>query len=200
MRWDRRVTAESTDARLYVRWETHVKRDLAARRVPEWLVDGYVDRAGDHLIRVLTSRSSAWFDGNADRIRADLLVAALAKAAAGTDTPNTLTFAHPLAVSEPTRRRFNAGPFPLAGYPDTVFASSADAPTPAVGPSLRVVMDTADWDRSRATNPPGQSGAADSLHFRDLAGSWASGEYFPLVFSDEAVRANTESVLVLAPR
>ncbi len=200
IKWDRRVSGDSPDARLYLRWESHLKRDLAARRVPDWLLDGFVDRASDLLIQAILLPTSVWFDGNLERARGDLLVAALAKAAGEADSPKTYTFTHPLGVTEPSRRRFNVGPFALPGYPDTVLATGDASSTRPFGPSLRVVMDTADWDQSAATNAPGQSGAADSPHFRDLAGAWAAGEYFPLAFSDAAVQANTESVLVLTPQ
>jgi len=169
-------------------------------RIPEWLVDAYVARAGDLLIQTVTSPSSLWFDGNVQRARDELLTASLAKAASATDKAKTVTFAHPLAVTEATRRRFNIGPFPLPGYSDTVLATGDASASRPIGPSLRVVMDTADWDQSKATNAPGQSEAADSPHFRDLASAWATGDYFPLAFSDEAIRANTESVLVLTPK
>jgi penicillin G amidase len=198
--WDRRVTAESEDARLYVRWEEQLKLDLAARRVPEWLVKSYTPRAGDLLVQAVKSPSSVWFDGNVQRARDDLLLASLAKAAAAEESARTITFTHPLAVTEASRGRFNIGPFPLPGDSDTVFATSGGSTTRPIGPSLRVVMDTGDWDQSKATNAPGQSESADSPHFRDLASAWAAGEYFPLVFSDEAVRANAESTLTLTPR
>jgi penicillin amidase len=67
------------------------------------------------------------------------------------------------------------------------------------GASFREILDLADWDRSVATNAPGQSGSPDSSHFADLARLWAAGEYFPLAFSGRAVAANTESVLTLLP-
>ena len=199
LNWDRRVSADSEDGRLYVRWEAQLKQDLALRRIPEWLMEAFVARAGDLLIQQITSPSSLWFDGNVQRARDALLTASLAKAAAATDSARTVTFAHPFAVTEPTRRRFNVGPFPLPGYADTVFATADAGASPAVGPSLRVVMDTGDWDQSKATNAPGQSEAADSRHFRDLADGWAAGQYFPMAFSDEAIKQNTESVLVLSP-
>jgi penicillin amidase len=199
LKWDRRVTAGSEDGRLYVRWETQLKQDIASRRMPEWLVDAFTPRASDLLIQAVTSPSSVWFDGNLLRARDALLMTSLAKAVAGADSARTVTFAHPLAVNDASRRRFNIGPFPMPGYSETVFATSEGSATRPVGPSLRIVMDTADWDQSSATNPPGQSEAADSPHFRDLAGRWVKGEYFPLAFSDDAIRANTNTVLVLNP-
>jgi len=62
------------------------------------------------------------------------------------------------------------------------------------------VMDVADWDRSVAQNAPGQNGSPASAHFKDLAKLWAAGEYFPLAFSEAAIRANAESTLTLVPK
>src|SRR4029078_7369433 len=61
------------------------------------------------------------------------------------------------------------------------------------------VFDAGDWDRSVAQNAPGQSGHPGSAHFRDLAALWAAGQYFPLVFSDDAVQREAESTLTLVP-
>jgi penicillin amidase len=68
------------------------------------------------------------------------------------------------------------------------------------GATLRVIVDTGDWDRSVATNAPGQSGAPASRHFGDLARLWATGEYFPLSFSERAVQDRAESTLTLTPQ
>jgi penicillin amidase len=95
-----------------------------------------------------------------------------------------VVFAHPLAVTEPSRQRFNIGPL-------TPPASGA-AP-------FHATFDPADWDRSRVVSAPGQSGSADSAHFSDFAKLWAAGENVALVFSEKAVQANTETTLTLVP-
>jgi len=69
-----------------------------------------------------------------------------------------------------------------------------------VGASFRQILDLADWDRSVATQAPGQSEWTRSPHFSDLAKMWAAGEYFPLSFSDRAIDANAESTLILQAR
>ena len=66
-----------------------------------------------------------------------------------------------------------------------------------MGASFSAIFDVADWDRSIATNAPGQSEYPDSPHFADLAGLWAAGEYFPLAFTEAAVNANAKSTLSL---
>jgi penicillin amidase len=93
-------------------------------------------------------------------------------------------FAHVLGTGVAARQRFNIGP--------------VDRPPDDDSP-VRAVLEPQDWDRSRAINAPGQSESPDSPHFADLARLWSSGEYFPLVFSAEAVRANTEAILTLEP-
>ena len=99
------------------------------------------------------------------------------------------------------RAKLNVGPIPVQGgaytlnqssYRNTDFMQNN-------GPSFRVVIDVGNWDNSRAMNMPGQSGDPDSPHYRDLAPKWASGEYFPLLYSRKAVEAAAELKLELVP-
>jgi acyl-homoserine lactone acylase PvdQ len=77
-----------------------------------------------------------------------------------------------------------------------------------VGPLARPVddsqvrgdVDVRSWDRSRVVNAPGQSGWRASPHYDDAAKAWSRGEMFPLVYSEDAVRANTEATLTLNPK
>jgi penicillin amidase len=94
-------------------------------------------------------------------------------------------FAHPLGISDAARRRFNIGPLTPRAHAAAPFSATPDP---------------ADWDRSSATNAPGQSGSPESAHFSDLARAWADGKSVPLAFSDRAVQANAESTLTLIPR
>ena len=202
LRWDRRVTVDSQEAALYARWEARLRQELAALRVPAALVDEHVEHGRAVLVPSLVGPSRAWFEGNVARARDRLLVSALG-AVVNMTTDNrdrVVTFAHPLGVSDPSRRRFNVGGFALPGYDETVLSVRVAGSNRVIGPSLRVVMEAGDWDRSVATNAPGQSGSAGSRHFSDLAEPWVGGEYFPLAFGDEAIRSNTESVLILRPR
>ena len=69
----------------------------------------------------------------------------------------------------------------------------------AVGATYRHIIDFGDLDASLATNAPGQSGRPGSPYYDNLARSWGGGEYFPLLFSREAVEARAERRLVLSP-
>lgn len=207
--WDRRVTADSTVATLYVYWEESLLRKLAERRVPTPLLDGYLARARLD-VTTLTRPSRAWFDGDPGKARDVLLADALASAVdrvrvqAGSrpESPwgrlHAVTFKHPLALNEAARRLFDVGPFDRGGYAETVMSTYARASV-NIGASFSEIVDVSNWDGSVVTNAPGQSGSPRSAHFSDLAKLWAAGEYFPLVFSDAAVQANAESTLVLQP-
>jgi penicillin amidase len=63
-----------------------------------------------------------------------------------------------------------------------------------------MLLDTANWDRSRMTNTPGESGDPDSPHYSDLLTDWANGVYHPLLFTRAAVEANLAERIALAPR
>jgi penicillin amidase len=67
------------------------------------------------------------------------------------------------------------------------------------GPSLRLVLDVGDWDRSRAINAPGQAGDPASPHYRDLAPLWLKGETVPLLYTRAAVQAAAVQRWVLQP-
>lgn len=69
----------------------------------------------------------------------------------------------------------------------------------ADGASYREIMDTADWDRSRVTNVPGQSGQPESEFYGNLLPLWDKGAYFPMLYSRAKVDQNTPHKLTLNP-
>ena len=208
--WDKRLSAGSSAATLYVLWERSLFRALAAARLDRPLVDEYLSRAPNVLVPALTQPSRVWFDGDPQTARDRLLVTALASAVeelrttAGVNEQawgrlHSVTFAHPLGVTAAARQQFNIGPFELSGYAQTVMSTYGSGLAVDGGASFREILDLADWDRSLVTNAPGQSGSPGSSHFADLARLWTAGEYFPLAFSGRAVAANAETVLTLVP-
>ena len=115
------------------------------------------------------------------------IVDALAEALRDRDrlSEGPVLFAHPLAVSDAARRRFNV-----------VVRGAAKA----AGDVFAIDSDPADWDRSTAMAAPGQSGSPDSAHFADLAKLWSEGASIPLAFTQSAVDAHAETTLVLTPK
>jgi len=207
--WDRRVAVDSSIATLYVYWEEALLRKLAERRVPPPLLGGYLARARLD-VTTLTRPSRVWFDQDPGKARDTLLLDALAsatdhiKAVAGSQPEptwgrlQTVTFKHPLALTQAARRLFDVGPFARGGYAETVMSLYTRSSV-NIGASFSEIVDVSNWDRSAVINAPGQSGAPRSAHFADLGRLWAANEYFPLAFSDAAVQANAEATLVLQP-
>jgi penicillin amidase len=199
--WDRRIDS-SEDARLFVAWEQAVGRAEAVRhRLSPELADAAVERWPSLAVRIAMTRRP-----DLSPARRTLLVSALAEAVASTTVPESavawrarhqVTFAHPLAISDDARGRFNVGPFEMDGYDSTVQAISDDG---RVGPSLRVVFDLSDWDAAQVIDAPGQSGWADSPHYKDLAGLWAEGKTVPLAFTPAAVQRAAKATLTLQPK
>jgi penicillin amidase len=97
---------------------------------------------------------------------------------------------------------FNRGPFEVGGGGASVDASDWD---PVVGytvtsaPSMRMVVDLDDLERSRWVNLTGASGHVSSGHYRDQTPLWVHGRTLPWAFGREAVRRSAEDRLVLTP-
>ena len=102
---------------------------------------------------------------------------------------NEMAFPHPLGIYA-----FDLGTVERSGDRTTVNVAGRWG-----GASFREIIDLADWDRSVATSTPGQSGQPGSPHYGDLLPLWADGQYFPLLFSREAVEAHAYSTLILQP-
>jgi penicillin amidase len=69
----------------------------------------------------------------------------------------------------------------------------------ATGANFRRIIDLSDLDRSVATNAPGQSAQPGSPFYGNLRDHLGNGEYFPLLFSREAVEGNVAHRLMLNP-
>ncbi len=110
---------------------------------------------------------------------------------------------HPLTgiVDAATRARIQPGPFPAPGGPysplQSMYAGHSFQLTN--GPSFRMVLDVGQWDNSRAVNYPGQSGNPDDPNYQNLTGLWLTGQYFPLLYSREAVERAAVTRIQLQP-
>ena len=69
----------------------------------------------------------------------------------------------------------------------------------ATGANFRRIIDLADPDRSVASNAPGQSAQPGSPFYGNLADNLGNGEYFPLLYTREAVEEHAAHRLTLLP-
>ncbi|RLU94632.1 penicillin acylase family protein [Streptomyces griseocarneus] len=96
----------------------------------------------------------------------------------------------------------NRGPWNLAGGEAAVNAAGWNA---AGGydvvwvPSMRMVVNLADLDKSRWINLTGASGHAYNAHYYDQTDKWAKGELLPWAFGADAVKKATDAELTLKP-
>ncbi len=169
--WDARIDRDSPAAALYHAWRDTLDARALRESTPGALRDS--------LAEVALAAAVAWLE-----------------AEQGTDPTawrwgpmNEMAFPHPLGIP--------AFALPAAERPGD--GTTVNVAGRWGGASFREIIDLADWDRSVATSTPGQSGQPGSPHYGDLLPLWAEGRYFPLLFTREAVEANTAHRLVLRP-
>ncbi|MDT0573747.1 penicillin acylase family protein [Streptomyces sp. DSM 3412] len=96
----------------------------------------------------------------------------------------------------------NRGPWKLGGGEGTVNATGWNA---AGGyevvwvPSMRMVVNLGDLDKSKWINLTGASGHAYNAHYTDQTEKWVKGELLTWSFSDKAVDDSTSDTLLLKP-
>ena len=110
------------------------------------------------------------------------------------------TIVHPISSALPAqdRARFDVGNMPRGGDSYTVTATGG-GDNQTSGGSLKMIMDTENWDNSIAQNNPGQSGDVNNPHYRDLYELWARGKYFPILYSRPGIESVTEKTVQLNP-
>lgn len=102
----------------------------------------------------------------------------------------------------PVEWLLNRGPYPVGGSSSVVEANGWDA---SVGygtdrvPSMRMVIDLADFDRSRWINLAGASGHAFDPHYTDQTDLWVANKTLPWAFSRSAITAAAAQTLTLRP-
>ena len=140
-------------------------------------------RARDELTMIRSRKISGWHWGNIHRLT--LVNPTLGDSGVGF-----------------VERIFNRGPVEVSGGGGLVNATAWDAAhgyeVTAV-PSMRMVVDLADLDRSRWIQLSGSSGHAYHENYADQLPLWAAGRTLPWVFDDEAVSQSTEHTLTLRP-
>jgi penicillin amidase len=102
----------------------------------------------------------------------------------------------------PVRMLLNDEPRELGGGNSAVDATGWDARDGYQVdwiPSMRMVVDVADWDASGWVNQAGASGHTFAGTYTDQTGPWTRGETLPWAFSPAAVDAAARDQLVLRP-
>jgi penicillin G amidase len=212
--WNCSLGKDSAAGALFEIWLTKLTPAVFKRHVPEaaWrAVGGRISPL--KTIGALKNPSSRWFGGEDARGGRDaILLTSLEEAVKEARErlgDNSLkwrwgklhgaTFTHALSTDAQRRSLFNLPPVERGGDGNTVNSTGGSNFRQTHGASFREILDVSDWDRSVATNVPGQSGQPGSKHYDDLLALWAEGKYFPLLYSKQKVEAMAKRRLTLEP-
>jgi penicillin G amidase len=212
LRWDGTLSCESAAAALYEVWLQQLRKAIAQKAK---FTEDVADLSVKKVLEQLSTPPADAFGNSPAAARNQLLVETLDLAWKETEQllgPNpqkwswgklhTVRFRHSLDQVPGAPQLVDLGPVVRPGDGTTVnstsFAGSSFAQE--AGASYREILDSSDWDRSVAVNAPGQSGQPGSPHYSDLLPLWDKGQYFPLLYSREAVEPEAKDRLLLEAR
>jgi penicillin amidase len=106
---------------------------------------------------------------------------------------SSLSLNNPVAGQLPVvGKYFNIGPVPMSGSPETVKLMRREE---NLGPSMRMVVDFSNFDRSLQNITIGQSGQVLSRHYKDQWDAYYAGRSFPMQFN----KIDSKETLVFLP-
>jgi penicillin amidase len=217
--WDARADADSAEAAYFaVFWRTLL--DCMFAELPEGTKPAGGDRWVAVVGRLLDEPDSAWWrDADTGASGRDaVLAAALEDAWAEAtelmgDDPSRWRWGrlHTLTLTNqsfgesgiaPIEWLFNRGPYEVGGgsaIPNAMSWDAQEGYDVRWVPSMRMVVDLADFDRSRWINLTGASGHAFHPHYANQTPSWQRGELIDWPYTRAAVDEAARDTLTLSP-
>ncbi len=219
--WDGQMRADSPEAAVFAAFW----RNLLARMFHNKLPEDYYPKGGSRwmeVVRTLVQEPNhpLWDDFSTPETetRDDILRAAFRDAVAELKDrlgPNPERWAwgdlHRIYLTHqtlgksgvaPIERLFNRGPYPVSGdtavVNNTAWKATQGYEVVTV-PSMRLIVDLADLDRTRIIHLTGQSGHAWHPNYTNMTPLWASGQTLPLPWTRPQVEALAQEVLILEP-
>ncbi|WP_337884510.1 penicillin acylase family protein [Fischerella thermalis] len=219
--WDFQQNSDSTAGAIFAVFWKHLLAETFADQLPQ----GYLPTGSSRwfaVIRELVKQpNSDWWDNyktpvveNRDQIfqqafaqAVDELERSLSKNVSRWRWGNlhTVTFRNQTLGKSgiaPIEALFNRGPFPSAGGSSIVNATGWNAAkdyTVVSLPSMRMIVDLANWDNSVAIQTTGQSGHAFHRHYDDMIQPWRHFKYHPMLWQQEKVVSSAAKSLILMP-
>ena len=206
--WDGRVVAESRAAPLVAEMRRAFRRRLLAAALGPERAARFSWGSDDLFFdRVIAERPPEWlpkeFKDYGELVRASLQDASAALAGRlGADESqwtwgrvSQARFAHPLAGVPMIGQQFQIAPFPQNGSGGLAGATV----NVGAGVSMRLIADTADWDRTQQGIALGISGDPSNPHWTDQLADWRAVTPRAFPFTDRAVAAAAKDVLELRP-
>ncbi len=179
----------------------HLRRTIAGRASPGKGLLYSSLMAPAVVERLLRERPKEWFQ-DYDKLLLDNLRDAVeeGRRMQGQDVAkwdygrlSSLSLNNPVAGQLPVvGKYFNIGPVPVSGSPETVKQMRREE---NLGPSMRMVVDFSDLDRSLQNITIGQSGQVLSRHYKDQWDAYYAGRSFPMQFN----KIDAKETLVFLP-
>lgn len=224
LKWDHRENQSSGAALYEAFWWELVQMTFSDEEIPEDLLPAGGSRTNEIFRSLLNQPNSFWWDdkNTSDKVETmdDILAAAFEAATKcevcikkfGKDINNwdwtqlhTATFRNSTLGESGIsliENIFNRGPVPTTGGESIVNATGWDIyESFEVNwlPSMRMIVDLADMNRSVTVHTTGQSGHAYHSHYDDMISLWAGLEYYPMLWALDSVTQNSEGELFLIP-
>ncbi|MFM8895514.1 MAG: penicillin acylase family protein, partial [Actinomycetales bacterium] len=220
--WDYTQPTDSAAAAFFnAVWRQMVTRMFDAAADTDLIYAGGGDRYWEVIYRIWPDADDFWWDDRTvagvqsrdQTLQASIAAAVTELSQVQGDDPAAWNWGglHTLELANqtlgqsgigPIEALFNRGPLQVAGGESIVNATGW---TPKNGyqvdwvPSMRQVVDLANFDNSTWVNLTGASGHAFSPHYDDQAEAWRTGQQFPWRFSRAAVEQAGVDVLTLQP-
>jgi penicillin amidase len=221
--WDGQDKIDSRPAAIFETFWLHLLQNTFDDDLPKDYWPGGGDRWFEVMRHIIGQPDSAWWDDRSTpdvvETRGDILTKSVldaldelgskygsepAKWPAWGDL-HTATFRN-ASLGEsgipPIEALFNRGPFAVAGGRSVVNATSWDATESfevTSLPSMRMIVDLSDLDRSLSVHTTGQSGHAYAAHYFDMVDLWRKIQYYPMLWSRQSVMNGAEAHLMLVP-
>jgi penicillin amidase len=205
--WDHKLVTTSVEATIYVNWERTIIRAFHKKYIP----DNVKGLLNIQLFKIL-ERINTFPKKERDEFLINTFKTSIneLKSKFGTETSNWvygqedykhIKIKHPLQdiVNDSLYNMISFNAYPRGGNAYTPGSAGSNL-SQSSGASFRVVIDTKDWDNSKATNSPGQSGNPNSIFYRNLYEDWANDSFFELHYSKQKINANLHSKEVYYPK
>lgn len=117
---------------------------------------------------------------------------------------HSLTHPHAFKDVKPLNTFFNVGPFTVDGGNEVLNNMLISLDTtgyfPVIaGPALRKITDFANLEQGETVSPTGQSGNVMSIHYKDQAEMFATGQYRKMMMNRDEIVQQAKHKLILKP-
>lgn len=213
MEWNYILDKSSVEAGIYAMWERRLLNEARSRFVPEEL-EGLVSLQLTRIIDWLKDPDQKFganpiegrdeFLKNTFKLAIDDLQKKLGSQpdnwVYGQEKFKHVEIEHQLSkmMGDSWKKKINVGPLPTGGNSFTANVTGS-SDNQNHGATFRLLVDTADWDKTLMINSPGQSGDPTSEYYKNLFQIWANNQYFPSYFSRTKIEDVTKEKTILSP-